>query len=217
MRISLLSMKYMDEMERRLRESGFATVRVEPNVSLYLLTSNLVDGAAISSVAALALGLEPCFCCPSVVSNGKVRNVVLIFKSKGDSNVIRLKVDKRSFTGRALAFWYLSEQGYEVVEVNDNEDVELLIGDEARRVSGTKVDLGEVWYKEFSLPMVYALFVLRRRIPFPNIRYKWADISVVPLEEVLESLEVLKSLARYWSRPLLMPSGLLGLLLRSLK
>ena len=181
-----------------------------------MLMTGLVDGAFVSSVAALALGLEPCLRCPSVISNGKVRNVVLLVKRKREKGKIRLKVDKRSFTGKALAYWYLKKKGYDVIEVDEDEDVELIIGDEAREVEGDKVDLGEAWYEEFSIPMVYALFVARRLFSLPEVSYVWDNIRIVQLEEVLDSLLLLKKLARYWSRPLLFSSGLLGLLLRSL-
>ncbi len=207
----------MDEMEKILRASGFRVVRSSPKLSLYMFMAGLVDGAFVSSVAALALGLEPCLRCPSVISNGKVKNVVLLIKRKRERGKIKLKVDKRSFTGKALAYWYLRKKGYDVVEVDEGEDVELLIGDEAREAEGEKVDLGEVWYEEFSTPMVYALFVRRRLFSLPRVSYVWDNIRVVQLEEVLDSLLLLKKLARYWSRPLLLPSGLLGLLLRSLK
>ncbi len=207
----------MDEMEKILRASGFRVVRSSPKLSLYMFMSGLVDGAFVSSVAALALGLEPCLRCPSVISNGKVKNVVLLIKRKRERGKIKLKVDKRSFTGKALAYWYLRKKGYDVIEVDEGEDVELLIGDEAREVEGEKVDLGEAWYEEFSTPMVYALFVKRRLFSLPRVSYVWDNIRVVQLEEVLDSLLLLKKLARYWSRPLLLPSGLLGLLLRSLK
>ncbi len=206
----------MDEMEKILRASGFRVVRSTPKLSLYMLMTGLVDGAFISSVAALALGLEPCLRCPSVISNGKVKNVVLLVKRKREKGKIRLKVDKRSFTGRALAYWYLRKKGYDVVEVDMDEDVELIIGDEAREAEGEKVDLGEAWYEEFSTPMVYALFVARRLFSLPKVSYVWDNIRIVQLEEALDGLLLLKKLARYWSKPLSLPSGLLGLLLRSL-
>lgn len=216
MRVSLFTMRYMDKLENILRNSGFSTVRTSPKLSLYMLLTNLVDGAFVSSVAALVLGLEPCIECPSVISNGKVKNVVLVIKRKREKGTIKLKVDKRSFTGRALAHWYLEKEGYNVVEVDSEEDVELVIGDEAREVSGDKVDLGEVWYEEFSAPLIYALFVKRRLFVMPKVSYIWDRIRIVKLEDVLDSLTLLRKLSRYWSKLFLPSSGLLGLLLRSL-
>ncbi len=83
-------------------------------------------------------------------------------------------------------------------------------------MSGDKVDLGEVWYEEFSAPLIYALFVKRRLFVMPKVSYIWDRIRIVKLEDVLDSLTLLRKLSRYWSKLFLPSSGLLGLLLRSL-
>ncbi len=212
-----MSYKYMDELVTKLEERGFEVVRTTPELSLYMFVSRYVDAAVVSFVASEALSLRPCFACPAVVSEGKVENVVLVIKRTRDE--VKLWVTPRSYTGRALALWYLHGLGKKVVCVGSPEraDALLLIGDEARKYKEDGVDLGEAWYEETGLPMIYAVTVSNKEFQVRE-RYVWRRIKIVPLEEVLDVyLSVSKALRDYWVRPHLPSRGLLGLLLRSLK
>jgi len=217
MRAALLEFKYMDPLVTELKLRGYEIVRTTPEKSLYMYLSRLVDLAIVSSVASSSLALEPCLTCPAVYSLGRVENVKLKFLNK--KRRVKLWVTPKSYTGRALARWFLEKEGFEYVCVNKPEeaDVILEIGDAARELEGDVVDLGEAWYAETGEPLVYAVTLSRRPESMEEV-YTWRNIGVTPLVEVVDAyLATVKLLREHWVKPLYFSRGLLGLLLRSLK
>ncbi|NPA85120.1 MAG: hypothetical protein GXO07_03840 [Crenarchaeota archaeon] len=216
MKAALLEFEYMNSLVQELKSKGYEVIRTTPEKSLYAFWSGLVDLAVVSSVAASSLALEPCLTCPAVYSIGEVENVKLIIKKM--RNKLRLWVTPKSYTGRALAKWFLMRRGIKFVYTGNREEADavVLIGDEAREV-GDGVDLGKAWYEAHALPLVYAV-TLSRRPERIDVRYVWRKVRVTPLIEVIEGyIATVKELRDYWVRPPLPPRGLLGLLLRSLK
>ena len=212
MKVALLKFKYMNELEEALRLRGMNVVRTTPEKSLYLFLSNYVDAAVVSSVAAASLGLEPCLRCPAVYGTGRIENVKLIFINR--SNKVKLWVTPKSFTGKALALWFLITNGIEFTLVDDRREADAMveIGDEARELEGDSVDLGEAWFEATGSPMVYAVTVSTRPLE-AEVKYVWRKIAVAPFEEVIDAyLAAARLLKDYWLRPLLLPRGLLGLL-----
>jgi len=196
---------------------GYEVVRTTPEKSLYMFLSGLVDLAVVSSVASSSLVLEPCFTCPAVYSLGKVENVKLKFLVR--KKKVKLWVTPKSYTGRALARWFLEKEGIEYVCVDkpDKADVILEIGDVARELEGDVVDLGEAWFAETGEPLVYAV-TLSKRPERLEEAYTWRNIGVAPLVEVADAyLTTVRLLRKYWVKPFYSSRGLLGLLLRSLK
>jgi len=212
---------YTIDLRRKLKEKGYEIITGTPLDTLMLFLSKEVDAALISSAAAFSLGLEPVFRAPIVMSKGIVENVVLLIRKR--EKKIKLWRTPHSFTGLAVALWYLEQDGNDIEIVDDrkNADVILLIGDEARRLSrsfkGKVVDLGKVWYQRFGMPLIYALTVSWRIMDLEIEPYRWRHIDVSILDdEVYRYLELQnKVLRHYWVRPFILPKGLLGMLLRS--
>lgn len=207
-----MSIKYMEPLTEHFDVRGWEVVRTTPERSLYMFLNKYVDLAVVSSVAAASLSLEPCFKCPAIYGSGPIENVKLKFLRRG--NKVKLWVTPQSYTGRALAVWFLTNRGMDFAFVEDpkNADALVLIGDEARELGGDVVDLGEAWEEAFGRPLVYAVTV--SHVPFQlEVRYSWRNIRLAPLEEVLDAyLHTVSTLKNYWIRPAVPPKGLLGLL-----
>ncbi|UXD22899.1 hypothetical protein IPA_09415 [Ignicoccus pacificus DSM 13166] len=220
-RIAIIGYEYTKKLIKYFRERGFDVVKGDPLITLWLYLLNEVHVSLISSVAARTLGFFPKLGSPVVMSNGKVENVILIIRKWKE--IMKLWRVPQSHTGFTLALWYLNKKGKRIKLVADpsKADALLYIGDEARRISSKSgyevVDLGEEWYREYGMPMIYAVTVSHSEEPLSSPTYTWRHIKVTPFED--EVIEVLllqnKVLKDYWVRAFRPPRGLLGMLLRS--
>ncbi|WP_075050450.1 MqnA/MqnD/SBP family protein [Ignicoccus islandicus] len=223
--ISLIKYKYSSKLVEQWRNLGVKVILDEPLISLYRYLTKKVD---IAMVTSMVLYLPQSILLPQmpvVMSNGPVRNVLLIpcKKERTVKDTVRLWSTPQSRSGLTLALWYLSYIGFKKIKLLSNKedaDLCLYIGDYARELSYLvegSIDLGREWFQLTKSPFIYAITVGWKLLRLPFRGYMWKEIIVTSLNdriyEILENqLEILRN---YWYKISLLPDGILGLLLRS--
>ncbi len=225
-KVSLIKYKYTSRLVEQWKYLDVKLSLDEPLVSLYKYLTRNVDVATVTSMILHLPQVIPLPRMPVVISEGPVKNVILIQckKKVENSSGVKLWSTPQSRSGLGLALWYFSSvRGIEKVKlVNDvgNADFCLYIGDRAREITlfeNDVIDLGKEWFDVTKIPFVYAVTVGWRVTAFSFRPYSWNEISVIPLDDkvygILENqVEILRD---YWYKISFFPRGLLGLLLRS--
>jgi chorismate dehydratase len=172
--------KYLNTLPLFYRFTRFEIVEGHPSELVDKLRKGEIDAGIVSSVEYL-LNRDRYLVIPevSISSKGRVCSVLLL-SSKSMEDIKKIKLTSNSLTSKYLLRFIMQEgYGKEFVEVEENYDALLSIGDEAielKRDFPFSWDLGEEWFKLTGLPFVFALFLVRKDIPLMFVNQLRAEI-----------------------------------------
>lgn len=149
-----------------------------------------------------------------IQSDGPVESVALFYREKFDTpSLIRtINYSQESITSVSLFkviyshFWRMNLKT--LIETKENPDARLLIGDKAlffNEPGFTRLDLGEEWKKQTSLPFVYAIWVSREPLEKEEIKML-VDAKKEGLKRIDEIIAGVKDWPQECVRPYLTKS-----------